>query len=87
MIQHDLKIDPEYLIHIESGGKRFEVRKDDRGFQEQDTLALRGWENGCYMGRVVYGRIQYILRDFVGLKKGYVVLGFKMICAAWEDSE
>ena len=38
---HSLKTARPYWFAIQSGEKRFEVRKDDRGFQKGDQLLLR----------------------------------------------
>lgn len=41
MSTHSLKTARPYWFAIERGEKRFEVRRDDRGFQKGDTLLLR----------------------------------------------
>jgi hypothetical protein len=38
---HELKTDPEVFTHVYNGLKDFEIRKNDRNFQESDTLILR----------------------------------------------
>lgn len=43
MIQ-DLKTWKEYFDDIVTGHKNFEVRKDDRGFKEGDTLILKEFD-------------------------------------------
>lgn len=40
---HELKVNDVYWGPLESGQKTFEVRRDDRGFQKGDTLALKKW--------------------------------------------
>lgn len=40
---HELKTWPEFFDAIDRGEKTFEVRRDDRGFQVGDTLALQRW--------------------------------------------
>ena len=75
---HELKIKPEYFEAVDSGSKRFELRKDDRNFHVGDRIELREWENGRYTGRNLVYFITYILRDCpeYGLKDGYCILGF-----------
>lgn len=41
MVEHDLKCSEQYWDKVASGEKRFEVRRDDRGFQRGDILLLR----------------------------------------------
>ena len=55
---HDLKISPKYYRDIESNGKRFEVRFNDRDFKVGDTLNLWEWVGGEYTGRKNYLRSQ-----------------------------
>ena len=43
-IVHELKTWPEFFAVILDGRKRFELRRDDRGFQPGDRLLLREWE-------------------------------------------
>ena len=37
---HTLKTWPDYWWAVAEGGKNFEVRRDDRGFQKGDTVSL-----------------------------------------------
>lgn len=49
---HDLKIKPCYFQDIVDERKRFEIRKNDRNFNEGDTVFLREWDkNKGYTGR------------------------------------
>ncbi len=56
---HELKTWPEFWDAVDRGEKTFEVRKDDRGFQVGDVLALQRWQpleetpsmNGTYTDR------------------------------------
>ena len=43
---HDLKIRPKDYRDIESNGKRFEVRFNDRNFEVGDILNLCEWAGG-----------------------------------------
>lgn len=76
-VVHELKAWPQYFLPIWQGRKSFEVRRDDRGFQEGDTLCLREWEPDSqqYTGAEIHAAVTFVLRDFPGLQPGYVVLG------------
>lgn len=41
---HELKIWPDEFALIQSGEKRFELRRNDRDFAEGDILHLRVWD-------------------------------------------
>lgn len=45
---HELKLSTDYFIAVESGQKRFEIRKNDRDFKVGDLLALSSFEKGSY---------------------------------------
>jgi len=57
------------------GVKKFEIRKDDRGFKPNDTFVLREWDGENYTGRCFMQSIGYVLRDCpeYGLKEGYCI--------------
>lgn len=77
---HELKTWPEYFQAVWDGQKTFEIRLDDRGFQVGDELCLREYnpDTQTYTDRRAYRYISYVMRDFVGLAPGYVVLGFRL---------
>ena len=76
---HELKILPNYFNDIMFGNKRFEIRKNDRGFNDGDKLILKEWStlrNG-YTGNEITALVDYIHYgngDF-GLAEGYCVMG------------
>jgi hypothetical protein len=39
---HELKTLPQYFERVLDGSKTFETRKNDRGFQKDDTVAPKG---------------------------------------------
>jgi hypothetical protein len=74
---HELKTWPEYFQAVKYGFKNFEVRKNDRKFNNGDYVKLREWnpEEEKYTGEVLTKRIGYILQggEF-GVEKGFVVM-------------
>lgn len=73
---HDLKLNELYYDSVREGRKTFEVRKNDRGYQNNDTVTLKEWshEQG-YSGRELDFRIGYVLPldKFYGEQNDYVV--------------
>jgi len=43
-MRHELKVWPEYFEPVAGGWKRFELRKDDRGFKVGDAVVLKEWD-------------------------------------------
>lgn len=43
-MNHELKIDPIYYQRVKDGSKTFEVRDNDRGFQQGDTVTLKEYD-------------------------------------------
>lgn len=76
---HELKISTKYFDDVKSKTKRFEIRKDDRGFCVGDIVTLKEWDGEKYTGRAIkLMPIKYILRDCpeYGLQDGFCILGF-----------
>lgn len=44
MMNHELKIWPQYYSRVKDGTKTFEVRNNDREFQFGDTVTLKEWD-------------------------------------------
>jgi hypothetical protein len=69
MTVHELKTWPEPFAAVLSGAKRYEIRRDDRGFAVGDVLELQEWspvsvlpgssEVFGYMGREIRVRVTY----------------------------
>jgi hypothetical protein len=76
---HVLKTWPPYFDMVANGTKRFELRRDDRGFEVGDALDLQEWDPGiqAYTGKSVGCVITCIVRDApqFGLMPGFVILG------------
>lgn len=84
---HCLKTWPPFFQAVIDKCKSFELRLNDRGFKELDTLHLREWnpETKLYRGRECYRLITYIVDGFDGLLPGYCILGIQD--CAFEEGE
>lgn len=75
---HELKILPEYYEKVLSGEKRFELRKDDRGFKVGDIIRLCEHDGKEFTGRdSLYDIIYKLDGGNYGLEKGYCILSIK----------
>ena len=74
---HALKTDPKFFEATAAGIKDFEVRKNDRPYQQGDYIALNEWDGEQYTGKFILQKIVYILCDPEYCKEGYVTLGLK----------
>lgn len=75
---HSLKVYPKYFKALWRGDKTFEIRLNDRNFEERDEILLQENTDGShegYTGREIGGFITY-LTDYEQ-KKGYVVFSFQ----------
>lgn len=85
MATHELKCKKEFFDMVKNQSKRFEVRKNDRKFNKNDTVKLLETAE-CECGGQVetgntynLGEIKFILTDTDfpdGIKEGYAILGF-----------
>ncbi|RSK29864.1 ASCH/PUA domain-containing protein [Hymenobacter metallilatus] len=90
---HDLKCWPEYFEAVADGRKSFELREDDRGYLEGDTLLLREYNpnTNTYTGREIRRLVTYILRSThfnpigFGLRRQYVVMGLAPVWVSVEE--
>ncbi len=75
---HQLKIEKQHFEDVVSGKKTFEVRNNDRNFQEGDGLALNEIdENGVYTDRSALYDVIYVLKNPEYVKEGFVILGIR----------
>lgn len=72
---HDVKLGTTFFDDIKTGRKTFELRKNDRGYKEGDTIVLHEYKDGTTTGRTITKKIVYMLEDFTGLEDGYCILG------------
>jgi len=75
--QHNLKILPEYFNAVDEGKKNFEVRVNDRNFQEGDVVTLKEFNNvdSTYSGMELTFQIGYVfhLNRALDYENDYVV--------------
>lgn len=43
-MKHELKIWPQYYSRVADGSKNFEIRENDRGFQQGDSVILKEFD-------------------------------------------
>ncbi|MBE5932961.1 MAG: DUF3850 domain-containing protein [Lachnospiraceae bacterium] len=79
---HKIKIQRQFADAVQFGYKKFEIRKNDRNYQEGDILRFTCIDD---KGNQVYHpinirqyKITYMLNGW-GLKKGYVAFGIEEI--------
>jgi hypothetical protein len=75
---HELKAWPPSYLHIAEGRKTFDYRRDDRDFQEGDTVVLLEWDPKvpAYTGRHCRKQICHITRGGqYGIPEGFCILG------------
>jgi hypothetical protein len=79
---HELKCWPDFYEALVNDFKTFEVRKNDRDFQVDDTLHLREWNpaNRAYTGRELLAVVLYVmdLADPFLIARGYVVMSVEV---------
>lgn len=70
---HALKTIQPYFDMVKSGNKTFELRKDDRPYNEGDKVVLQEWDGEKYTGQELNFLIGTIIRNAkqFGLKDGY----------------
>jgi hypothetical protein len=82
MKTHLLKTWPEYYSRVESGQKKFELRKNDRDFQVGDTLILQEYDpiSEFYTCNEIKVSVDYILHGpCFGIEEGFCVMSISPI--------
>lgn len=73
-MEHILKTTHEAWLAVESGAKRFEVRKNDRLFQTGDTVILRKLERDSVHFESAPGKGRFSTRDLT-FRIGWILQG------------
>lgn len=86
---HQIKIAPCYFREVAEGIKTFEIRKNDRNYQQGDKLILQEY-NGVlkkYTGREIVCDVPYIyIGGGLGLDKDYCILSITNVKVTdWHD--
>lgn len=84
---HDIKIAATYYDDVVSGKKRFELRKNDRGYKAGESLNMLEFKDGKFTGRTISADITYMLQDYTGLAEGYCILGIEVTGHTGDMSE
>jgi hypothetical protein len=83
---HDLKTWPAEFAAVEAGVKRFEWRKNDRGFEVGDVLRLQEYDpdREQHTHRETVVDVTYLLRGpLFGVPEGYVVMSIRRRLPFW----
>lgn len=75
---HELKTLAPHFEAIAAGAKRFELRRNDRGFGVGDSLRLREYTGSEYTGRELTVRVTQILYEHEGLALGYACMSIEV---------
>ena len=78
--KHRIKCIEPYFTKSVKQEKLFEVRFNDRDYQEGDTVMMDSWDEvkNTIRGPYICADITYVLTDFEGLKEGWCVFGIKI---------
>ena len=86
---HELKVAGVFFPSILDGSKRFEIRKNDRGYQVGDWLLLRELtEFLVFTGRWALVRVEFILDDVrYGMQDNHIIMSLAHYHQAGETDE
>lgn len=79
---HELKTVNPHFNNLELGIKTFEIRKNDRNYQVNDTLILKEYdlEKNEYTGKKLKFKVTHIINNFSeGLKENYCIMSIKKL--------
>lgn len=76
LMDHHLKIWPQYYQESVSGQKKAQLRKNDRDYRVGDRLILHEWnpELGIFTGPEAYVKVTDVMKDCEGLVPGFCIL-------------
>lgn len=83
---HEVKLVASWWNDITSGKKRFELRKNDRGYKVGDKLLMQEYAAGAFTGRTIMADITYMLEEYTGLTEGYAILGIELLKVSETDT-
>ena len=83
---HEVKLATSWWADIVNGKKRFELRKNDRGYKVGDKLLMQEYAAGTYTGRNILADITYMLEEYSGLAEGYAILGIELLKVSETDT-
>lgn len=85
----DLKIKPCFFNEVINGKKTFELRYDDRGYEEGDILILREFDgyDGDYSGHIAIVEVTSILKGYDGLRDGFVIMSTKLLWSCIKNNQ
>jgi len=76
---HQIRLGAQFFDDVLEGRKKFELRKNDRGYKVGDILEMMEFKDGRNTGRTVKVNVVYMLEDFTGLEDGYCIMGTELI--------
>lgn len=79
---HELKTWPAYFQAMIDGNKKFDIRKDDRGYMLGDELRLQEYDQhlGLYTGRGLSAIVDFkVDGGQFGIEPGYCVLSVRIL--------
>lgn len=81
MKTHYKKLVQPFFDDVWNGKKKFELRKNDCDYQVGDKIVLKEYDpkHDEYIGKRISAHIIYVLENYVGLEKGYCILGLDRI--------
>jgi hypothetical protein len=90
MMTHRLKTLEPYWKRVQSGEKKFEIRKNDRDFQVGDYLELEYYDpntpsiskfyNQLAPPQIIVAKVKYILHgNKYGLEDGYCIMSIELV--------
>ena len=78
---HEIKIQKEFAHAVYIGGKTFEVRNNDRGYQKGDLISFKVMDGvlrePTHPLNDMTFEITYVLGSFVGLAPNYVAFAIR----------
>lgn len=88
MKAHNLKLDDKYFEDVKDGLKNFEIRRNDRIYQEGDILFLHRFKDGEYvkseyhpfnqdtLDKVDVEHADTIIREIIYIERDYQIDGY-----------